>query len=60
MALEDCKTFGSVGRLHMETDVAIVGGGPGGATLGMYLAQEGIQSVIIEKETFPRYPYSVI
>jgi flavin-dependent dehydrogenase len=39
----------------MKTDVAIVGGGPGGATLGMYLAQEGIQSVIIEKETFPRY-----
>jgi flavin-dependent dehydrogenase len=39
----------------MKTDVAIIGGGPGGATSAMYLARHGIQSVIIEKETFPRY-----
>ncbi|MCI0574996.1 MAG: tryptophan 7-halogenase [Chloroflexi bacterium] len=39
----------------MKTDVAIVGGGPGGAASAMFLIQEGIKPVIIEKETFPRY-----
>ncbi len=39
----------------MKTDVAIVGGGPGGSTLAMFLLREGIKPVIIEKETFPRY-----
>jgi flavin-dependent dehydrogenase len=39
----------------MKTQVAIVGGGPGGAAAAMYLLREGIQPVIIEKETFPRY-----
>jgi len=39
----------------MKTDVAIIGGGPGGAASAMYLARHGIQSVIIEKEAFPRY-----
>jgi 1H-pyrrole-2-carbonyl-[peptidyl-carrier protein] brominase len=39
----------------MKTQVAIVGGGPGGSSSSMFLAKEGIQSVIIEQETFPRY-----
>ncbi|MEW5986054.1 MAG: FAD-dependent monooxygenase [Chloroflexota bacterium] len=39
----------------MKTQVAIVGGGPGGTTAAMFLAREGIESVIIEKEEFPRY-----
>lgn len=39
----------------MKTQVAIVGGGPGGTTAAMYLLREGIHPVIIEKETFPRY-----
>lgn len=39
----------------MKTHVAIIGGGPGGSTLAMFLLQEGITPVIIEKETFPRY-----
>jgi flavin-dependent dehydrogenase len=39
----------------MKTDVVIVGGGPGGAASAMFLAREGIGSVIIEKEQFPRY-----
>jgi flavin-dependent dehydrogenase len=39
----------------MKTQVAIIGGGPGGSTAAMYLLREGIQPVIIEKETFPRY-----
>lgn len=39
----------------MKTDVVIVGGGPGGAASAMFLAREGIQSIIVEKEDFPRY-----
>jgi flavin-dependent dehydrogenase len=39
----------------MKTDVVIIGGGPGGSTSAMYLAREGIQSVMVEKEQFPRY-----
>jgi len=39
----------------MKTDVAIVGGGPGGAACAIYLADLGISSAIIEKEQFPRY-----
>ena len=39
----------------MKTQVAIVGGGPGGSTAGIALAKHGISSVIIEKEQFPRY-----
>jgi flavin-dependent dehydrogenase len=39
----------------MKTEVAIVGGGPGGSTVAMYLLREGIKPVIIEKESFPRY-----
>jgi flavin-dependent dehydrogenase len=39
----------------MKTDIVIVGGGPGGAASAMFLAREGIQSTIVEKEQFPRY-----
>lgn len=39
----------------MKTDVVIVGGGPGGTTAAMYLAREGIESIIVEKDSFPRY-----
>jgi flavin-dependent dehydrogenase len=39
----------------MKTDVAIIGGGPGGSTMAMFLARHGIRSVIVEKATFPRY-----
>src|SRR5918993_2654159 len=39
----------------MKTDVAIVGGGPGGAASAMFLLREGIKPVIIEQETFPRF-----
>ena len=42
-------------RCDMKTQVAIVGGGPAGSTSAMFLAREGISSVIIEQETFPRY-----
>ena len=36
-------------------DVAIIGSGPSGASTAFYLAQKGISTVIIEKETLPRY-----
>jgi len=44
------KTQGS-----MKTQVVIVGGGPGGTAASMYLERQGIESVIVEKEAFPRY-----
>lgn len=39
----------------MQTPVAIVGSGPAGATTAICLAKEGIESVIIEREQFPRF-----
>ena len=39
----------------MKVDVAIIGGGPGGSTISMFLAQQGISTAIVEKELFPRY-----
>src|SRR5262245_15145439 len=39
----------------MKTDVAIIGGGPGGSAAAMFLARHGIRSTIVEKVTFPRY-----
>jgi geranylgeranyl reductase family protein len=36
-------------------DVIIVGGGPAGSAAGLYLAQQGIRIVIIDKENFPRF-----
>ena len=39
----------------MNTDVVIIGGGPAGAGSALYLERLGIQSTILEKESFPRY-----
>jgi geranylgeranyl reductase family protein len=36
-------------------DVAIIGSGPAGASAALKLAENGISTVIIEKETLPRY-----
>ena len=36
-------------------DVIIVGAGPAGATLGYELAKRGMDTLILEKEQFPRY-----
>ena len=36
-------------------DVAIIGSGPAGASAAFELAKNGISTVIIEKETLPRY-----
>ncbi|WP_299669907.1 geranylgeranyl reductase family protein [uncultured Polaribacter sp.] len=39
----------------MFFDVAIIGSGPAGASAALKLAEKGISTVIIEKETLPRY-----
>lgn len=41
--------------MTIQTDVAIIGGGPGGATAAMCLAEHGVRVLIIEKDRFPRY-----
>jgi geranylgeranyl reductase family protein len=41
--------------LKQSCDVAIVGGGPAGATLAYELARKGIMVLLLEKERLPRY-----
>jgi FADH2 O2-dependent halogenase len=40
--------------LDTDFDVAIIGGGPAGATMGAYLAKAGVKCVVFERELFPR------
>ncbi|HJT82021.1 MAG TPA: NAD(P)/FAD-dependent oxidoreductase [Chthoniobacterales bacterium] len=37
-----------------RADVAIVGGGPAGASCAFFCAQAGLRTVVLERETFPR------
>src|SRR5437588_2735207 len=39
----------------VKTQVLIIGGGPAGSACAIHLARIGIESVIIERETFPRF-----
>jgi len=39
----------------MSYDVAVIGSGPSGASAAFYCAQQGLKTVIIEKEVLPRY-----
>src|SRR5438067_13146855 len=39
----------------MKTDVLIIGGGPGGSAMAMFLIREGIKPMILEQEEFPRF-----
>jgi flavin-dependent dehydrogenase len=36
-------------------DVIVIGGGPAGSTVGGLLAQAGVQALVLERETFPRF-----
>jgi 1H-pyrrole-2-carbonyl-[peptidyl-carrier protein] brominase len=38
-----------------KREVIIIGGGPGGAATALYLIQSGIQPVIVERQSFPRF-----
>jgi halogenation protein CepH len=38
-----------------EFDLVVVGGGPGGSTVAALVAMQGHRTLILEKETFPRY-----
>lgn len=40
--------------LDQTYDVVIIGGGPAGSSMGSYLAREGVRTLILEKEHFPR------
>ncbi len=37
-----------------DFDVAIIGGGPAGSSMGAYLARAGVSCVVFERELFPR------
>ncbi len=39
----------------IRADVAIIGGGPAGAAMATYLAREGLNVVVFEREKFPRF-----
>jgi halogenation protein CepH len=45
----------SAEHLSEETDVVVVGGGPGGSTLATVVAMQGHRVVLLEKEKFPRW-----
>jgi hypothetical protein len=39
---------------QLDADVIIIGGGPGGATVGAYLARAGYRALILERDIHPR------
>ena len=43
-----------MGRDTVDFDVAIIGGGPAGASMAAYLAQAGVKCVVFERQLFPR------
>lgn len=40
---------------HTNYDVAVIGGGPGGAALATFLARAGHRCIVFEQAKFPRY-----
>jgi FADH2 O2-dependent halogenase len=43
-----------VGHRRRDADVIIIGGGPAGSSLGTYLARDGQNVIVIEKDIHPR------
>ena len=44
----------------LETEVLIIGGGPGGSYSGCVLGREGVDCVVLEAAKFPRYEYYLL
>ncbi len=42
-------------HLPNRTQVLVIGGGPAGATGAAFLAREGVEVTLVDKEVFPRY-----
>jgi 2-polyprenyl-6-methoxyphenol hydroxylase-like FAD-dependent oxidoreductase len=42
-------------KRNEEFDIIVIGGGPGGSTVGALLAGFGKRVLVLEKEVFPRY-----
>lgn len=40
---------------HSSYDVAVIGGGPGGTALAIFLARHGRRCLVVEQSRFPRY-----
>src|SRR5690606_7957562 len=43
------------GIMRGECDLVVIGCGPGGAATAVFAAEAGLDVVVVEKETFPRY-----
>src|SRR6476469_4103942 len=39
----------------METDVVVIGGGPGGSTVSTVMADRGLQVELFERDNYPRF-----
>jgi geranylgeranyl reductase family protein len=48
------RSHGEAGRGDRDADVIVVGAGPGGSTTACYLAQSGLDVLLLEKASFPR------
>ena len=53
MSEPDARQHPAAGRA-VEADVIVVGAGPGGSTTAAYLAERGLDVVLLEKAAFPR------
>src|SRR5438876_10395861 len=41
--------------MNSSTQILVIGGGPAGSTTATFLAREGFDVTLVEKEVFPRY-----